>query len=643
MSFLPELRLQWLHSFLRSELAPWPGRFDAVLRFAVCITLAILGTFYLQMPMLEVAIIVIFFTVMENTVLTYIACVLVVIGTLFIAVLDNLFLGLTLDYPLIRVLFSSLVVFFGMYLLRAGPLIGIMGFLGALCVMFLQSNMPLLPNGEIMLRINLWSSITMLFAVGIVLVVCTLVRPDFPSRSLPREMLRQIRDITRALEDKTSGEKSLLLSADMVERDLTRLHRLLEFAAIEKKDIKRKKNWHLARVSTLDRLHMAAANISWLPSFEITPAMGEALRQTREACLHFGAALEKNEPFRLEAYPDVPEDDNTPLAAELREIRGALRALSDAADAEYPPFEGPKIPLLLPDATTNPTYVRFALKTVLATLLCLFFYKVTLWEGIHTCIITCIVVAQSSLGATAQKSLLRISGCVVGSIIALLVSVFIMPHIDDVTWYILICLAVLLPSAWVALGSPRSNYAGMQMAIAFALALMTKSGPDINLTEIRDRIIGILVGVVVSTVVHALIWPEKEESSLRKSMSALLRAAADMAESGRHENHLDRQTHLREAESNAWALLSKCREVRTKAVLEPALAPGDRDFAAQARQWLGDAQDLLFKLHARLAAERSLPPHVAAGLREQADALVSSASPAVLTLPSLNPLEDAPA
>lgn len=659
-----------LGSFLRAELAPYPGRFDAVVRYAVCITLVILLTFFLQLPFLDLGIIVIFFTVMENTVLTYLSAGLVICGALLVGVMDNLVLGLTIDSPFIRITFSSLLVFAGMYVFRVVPLIGNIGYMAALSVIFLQANMAALPAGELMLRLNLWSTVVSLYPAILACIVCTLVRPDFPSRSLPREAQRQLGIVIGVLEDKINGEPSRPLSPDMVERDLSRLHRLLAYASLEKKEIRSRKTRYLARLGTIDRLRIAAAHLSRLPSGTNNPETLLALQGIRSACLDFCAALEADAPFRLwgadapfhlwgadapfrlwganapfrpRDAATIPDAPPSPLAAELNEMRDALQALASVADTEYPPEEGAKMPLLLPDATTNPVYVRFALKTVLATLVCLGFYKSVQWEGIHTCMLTCIIMAQPSLGATAQKGLLRVSGCLVGSAIALLISISIIPHIDDITWYILLCLAVLLPAAWIAVGSPRSSYAGVQIAFAYALALMTSNGPSVNLVEIRDRLIGIVVGVAVSTVIHTLIWPEKEESSLRRSMADLLRAAASMAEGPHGESPEERQTRLREAESRAWSLLAKIREIRARVILEPDFTATDRDFARHSRQWLNDAQDLLFALHARLATARHLPEAAAADLREQADALTDASLAGPLALTRLRLLEDVPA
>lgn len=517
----PPARAGSLESFLRAELAPFPGRMDAVIHFAVCLTLVMLIAFFLQVPLLELAVIVVFFSVMENTVLTYVASALVIGGTVTVAVINNLFLALTIDYPFLRVFISSTMVFFGMYLFRIWPLFGNLGYMWALCIIFLQSNMPLLPSGELMLRLNLWASVNSVYPAVLACVVCTLVRPSFPSRMLREEMARLLGVVMQLLDDKIRSAPSLPLSPEMVERDLARLHRLLEFAALERKAIKREKTRYLAILSAIGKLYAAAAHLSSLPPDAAGPESRDALSGIRDACRDFIAAVEQDIPFRLQgtiALPDssAPGAHSQAINAELHAMRETLQTLASVADTPLQPVQAEKTPLFKPDAATNPVYVRFALKTTLATLICLGFYKITDWEGIHTCMLTCIIMAQPSLSATAQKGLLRVVGCLIGSALALLVTVFFIPYVDDVTWFILVTLAVLLPAAWIAVGSPRSNYAGVQIAFAYTLALLGASGPSVNLTEIRDRLIGILVGVAVSTAVHTLLWPEREEISPRQ-------------------------------------------------------------------------------------------------------------------------------
>jgi multidrug resistance protein MdtO len=69
--------------------------------------------------------------------------------------------------------------------------------------------------------------------------------------------------------------------------------------------------------------------------------------------------------------------------------------------------------------------------------------------------------------------------------------------------------AVSAIAAWVATGSERISYAGLQIAFAFFLSLFQGYAPDTDLDKIRDRFVGILIGIAVSAVIFHYIWPER--------------------------------------------------------------------------------------------------------------------------------------
>lgn len=61
--------------------------------------------------------------------------------------------------------------------------------------------------------------------------------------------------------------------------------------------------------------------------------------------------------------------------------------------------------------TRSPTQLcSLRVKTLLACLICYVFYSGTDWEGIHTCMLTCIIVANPSIGSSYQKMALRFGG-----------------------------------------------------------------------------------------------------------------------------------------------------------------------------------------------------------------------------------------
>ena len=191
-----------------------------------------------------------------------------------------------------------------------------------------------------------------------------------------------------------------------------------------------------------------------------------------------------------------------------------LQRLAQGEPVALPQGEVEKAPLLAPDAWRNPAYLHFALKTLLATLICYVFYTAADWQGLHTIMLSCVIVAQPGLGATMQKTWLRIGGALLASLLALLLIVFVQPWTDSLTGLLAMSLPVLALAAWIAAGS-------------FALAFLSWFAPLTNLTELRDRVLGILLGVLVSSIVHLYLWPDSEAPQLKTRLAALYRRLAD--------------------------------------------------------------------------------------------------------------------
>ena len=62
---------------------------------------------------------------------------------------------------------------------------------------------------------------------------------------------------------------------------------------------------------------------------------------------------------------------------------------------------------------------------------------------------------------------------------------------------------------WVTTGSERISYAGLQIAFAFLYSIFQGFAPDTDLDNVRDRVVGILFGLVVTGLVFQYIWPER--------------------------------------------------------------------------------------------------------------------------------------
>ena len=110
----------------------------------------------------------------------------------------------------------------------------------------------------------------------------------------------------------------------------------------------------------------------------------------------------------------------------------------------------PKSPAVLPDAWRNPAHLHFALKTP-GDLLCLRLYTAADWRG-STIMLSCVIVAQPGLGATTQKTWLRIGGALLATLLALLLIVFVQPWTESIVGLLAMVLPVMALSAWIAAG-----------------------------------------------------------------------------------------------------------------------------------------------------------------------------------------------
>jgi multidrug resistance protein MdtO len=58
------------------------------------------------------------------------------------------------------------------------------------------------------------------------------------------------------------------------------------------------------------------------------------------------------------------------------------------------------------------------------------------------------------------------------------------------------------------------------------MCLLQGFGPGTDFDTIRDRIVGILLGIVVMTLIFCFIWPERPEDRLHPALGRALRKTA---------------------------------------------------------------------------------------------------------------------
>ncbi|QJI39433.1 hypothetical protein HKK52_00300 [Pseudomonas sp. ADAK2] len=555
---------QW--RFLAAELAPFPGRGNALLRNVVACTLVIILAMSLELPLLALSLIMVFFVSQTNVVLTRMAGILFIVSATLAIGIAILLLKFTYGYPLLRILLASvvfLVSMFGMRATRLGPLF----FVVAIVTIYVQSLVDSVAQPELLLRACLWVWMAVVYPTLVTVLVNTLLLPQEPQQLLRQAMQRQLAQIDACLAALEEGRAKLpVINPTDVQHGVLSLHKLLKFASMRDAVYRAREVQHLALITGVSRLYAATASLS-------TPVPDvEALAALREDCAALARSIDLDPmalpPLHSEALlrPLVP--------AALEEMRDALRTLA-ASDSVTPASKTPvKEPMLASDAFSNPNYLLFALKTWLAAMLCYVFYNAVDWPGIHTVMLTCVIIALPSLGASTQKGLLRIGGCLVGSALALLCMVFVIPGLETLVGLLAMSLPVIGLGAWVAAGSERISYAGLQIMFCFALALLEQFGPSVDLTEIRDRLVGIVLGVVVSTLVHGLLWPEGEGDSLRRRLCATLQGIGGLLRAPTSGGSTD---HLHEQSVRNWGQLADCEAMLARVALEPGWQQGEHE------------------------------------------------------------------
>jgi multidrug resistance protein MdtO len=246
------------------------------------------------------------------------------------------------------------------------------------------------------------------------------------------------------------------------------------------------------------------------------------------------AAFEKQAAVSKSTYKPTLEPARTiPLLPELERtivlIPTAFSASEpeDAGAEESPDLREPP-GIFLPDAFRNTGYRLFALKTMIAALLCYVIYSALDWPGIGTSVVTCLVTALNTGGATKQKQLLRLTGAVLGGAIAISIIVFVLPEIDSITAVTAVVAGVSALCGWVALASPRLSYIGLQTALAFYLALIQDYSATTQLTPARDRAVGVLLGIAMMWLVFDTLWPISAVDHMRIGFARNVRLVAQL-------------------------------------------------------------------------------------------------------------------
>jgi Fusaric acid resistance protein family len=191
---------------------------------------------------------------------------------------------------------------------------------------------------------------------------------------------------------------------------------------------------------------------------------------------------------------------------------GAGEAVPDGGGVETLPF-------------LDPVAFRFAVKLGATITLGLLVGLATQRADLQT-ILWSVIVAGSpnTYGAVARKTLLRLSGCILGGLATLAAMLVVSQHFDALAAYLAAIFFVAFFSTYLAQSSEWLGYTGVQAGITFIICYVG-AAPATDVYKPLWRLWGIVLGVLTTGFVFLFLFPEYAYEKLSESLDQLMRIA----------------------------------------------------------------------------------------------------------------------
>jgi multidrug resistance protein MdtO len=564
-------------------LKPFPGRGRITLRLAVACTLIVLVADTFRMPLQDLLPFFVLFVTKEEKVTTVLSVLLVLFAVTLAIAAAILIYKATGDRAEFRIPGIALEIFIGMYLFRvlSIPAVGwILGFVVAAA----QSLVYLFPNAEETVHQFLWLWVAVAFSAAVAWLANLLLFPVAATQLLQRELVARWRAVSAATEQLTTSQPSAgaHLLRPLVKGGPIRSLKLLKLSLIESHDLREKQAELRRMILSLDKIarlifSYARARLKSSASAAIASGETAVLGGLKKEAQSFQEEFEAGFVPSYTATQAATEPAAGIVAPRLREAENTFQDLAggDPESDGHPQkaAAGRKHSLFVADAFSNPTHVQFAIKVTLAGMIGYLFYTASDYYGIHTVFYTPLIIALGSTGATIHKGFLRIVGCMIGGALGLICSIWVIPRFETLATFLLCVFCVHGLAAWIAVGDDRISYIGLQIALAFDLGFLQGYGPPDNIDPIRDRFIGIVIGICIVTIVFALIWPESADLSARERLAACLRTIARLLRVGRGKNGSQNGNSQREQlELEIASRLSEANSYQEQAAFEELIS-----------------------------------------------------------------------
>jgi len=534
----------WFPDFLRQELAPYPGRGAVVARMVIAATLTMIVIVTFRIPGGAVGALCAFILSRENLQSTAKSALSIVlafaIGALFIPIGARMFASNPFTHFLWEAV-SLFLIFFLLKTLQNFALATGLGLVGTniLAIWYLPG------PSERNVELTLWQVLGALVGACVTFAVEAVFHFFSKSDELNDGLSNRLGQVETMLRSYAAGEplpeetsRALTQYAVVGVGSLRSYIARGSFASLERMQMS-------TLVSLTGRsVDFAAALVSSFPEFLPELQRRAARLAPRVAEMREAIATRRLPPaFEPTIDPDLAKAASTPLFNELEAMIALMFAVlrsSSSIDPRMEILEGPQTSnrifsqIFVEDAFTNPEHLRFTLSGTLAAMFCYVLYVGMDWPGLAISVTTCVLTALSNIGASRQKQVLRLAGAIIGGFIFALGSqIFILPYIDSIAGFAVLFASVTAMAAWVGTSSSRLSYAGLQIALAYYLIMLSEFRIQLSLSVARDRAVGVLLGVSMMWLVFERFYPRAASHEMVRVFIRTLRLmAAFVSESG---------------------------------------------------------------------------------------------------------------
>ena len=549
----------WLlfREFIRWEVAPYPGRANAVIRMTATATLVMLIVVTFRIPNAFLAGLYAILLARENLAATWRNGRILVLAFVGASLYTLLGMVLFRDYPITHffwVIGSLYLVFFVMRTTTNYAAALVFAIPIGIALPLWDRSLP----SQVQVEGTLWPVLIIAVGAGVTMGTEAIYRifdNTDPLITSVDDLLLTVQQVAESFAAHQTPPKSVsnrVLQYQMI--GTGRLRLTLQRQGVDPT----RRAQRGALISLAGRLIGLAANLERIPS---NPGGDDTarLRALSERLCAIRTELRKSGgispgPRALEGLPS----SGFPMLQEMERIIVLItqvfqrdQTMDDSQSAQGRNWWRA---LFLPDTFQNPEYRRFAFAGCLAASTCYVLYNALDWPGIGTtAVLTCIVTALTTVGNSLQAQSLRLAGFVFGGLImGLTAQILILPSIDTVFGFALLFATGTAIAAWFATSSPRLSFFGVQVALAFYFVNLQDSHIETDLTIARDKVAGVLLGVLAMGFLFDRFGAKSDKKQLQNLLVRNVRMLAQLTVSSvaKHEAGATSQIHRLRSQIN---------------------------------------------------------------------------------------------